>query len=505
MATGIQTGMRTGSRSALSGRGGGAPGGGGEGFLDKIMGTWNSLGSGAKAGVIGTVVLTLLCVGGFMFHKAANTYVPIFERKLTVDETQEVSNELNRLGVPHQIALTKDEVLVHPSQAGKAKIVLQEAGLPRQPLLCNYGYSLNIEPSIRCSPRSYKVVCLEGDITLMLRNMRGIADANVKLALPRESYFKDTAQSGSATVFVKLDHPISAVQVRKIVNLVSVSVRSIPPDGVKVIDRSGRILSDALKFENISHSEKEQQDILWTQAYKEARLESKMQQKLDDILGRGQSTVSVCCEVELVPREEPQLEVKEPCGTGSRERRRQDNGKKLAVNNCTGAVRKEKTALSIDLRYSCGQGSSVHERLIDPCVERAVRGVPEVKRLTVSVMVNNLQEDQVARIAGFVKAAVGFDATRGDEIMIENLVVPSSNVEVKERALSPMERKESSLALFANHFTIMIKTPEYIEFRRGLGSLSRKIHYKLFVFSLLLLGLMLKWRSDVVQESREEE
>jgi len=54
-------------------------------------------------------------------------------------------------------------------------------------------------------------------------------------------------------------------------------------------------------------------------------------------------------------------------------------------------------------------------------VSRTVSAPGGIRRLTASVMVDNLREDQKAKVAGVVRDAIGFDAARGDSVTVESM------------------------------------------------------------------------------------
>ena len=77
--------------------------------------------------------------------------------------------------------------------------------------------------------------------------------------------------------------------------------------------------------------------------------------------------------------------------------------------------------------YSKSEESEKYE--VNRTVSRNVDTSPRIQRLTVSVAVDNLKDDQVAAIAGLVKDAVGFNASRGDSVTVRSVPFATASLD----------------------------------------------------------------------------
>ena len=89
---------------------------------------------------------------------------------------------------------------------------------------------------------------LEGELTETVRQVEGVADAYIKLAIPEQTYFRDDSRPTTATVLVKLEPSakLTREQIAGIVHLVSFSVPELAPENVKIVDTMGMDLTAQL-------------------------------------------------------------------------------------------------------------------------------------------------------------------------------------------------------------------------------------------------------------------
>jgi flagellar M-ring protein FliF len=131
----------------------------------------------------------------------------------------------------------------------------------------------------------------ERELMLTIKEIDGIETVRVHLATPERSVFVRDNNPPSASVMVRLvgGRSLSPDQVSAIVNLVSASVPGMSPDAVRVVDQSGRLLSDPREQAG---------EGLTLQREHEAKLREQLDTLLLPLLGEGNFSAQVQVELD---------------------------------------------------------------------------------------------------------------------------------------------------------------------------------------------------------------
>ncbi|MFA5507305.1 MAG: flagellar basal-body MS-ring/collar protein FliF [Vulcanimicrobiota bacterium] len=429
MATGIQTGMNRGSRSGISRNsqlGKGAPGGGG-GPLGKLGDIWKGLGKGAKIGISVLVAVLVFAGSGLYLYSASNAYVKLYPAKLSDNDIQEISSALTSMQISHNIDLVEG-IMLHPDQRIPAQVKLAEMNLPRQPVLTHD----KVEGGMGKTAAEQKAIrqqLLEGDITLALRQMEGVNDAMVKLAIPDKTYFQDDNKAVTARVLLNLKqgHDPSREQIGGMLSLVAASVPELETKNVQIIDSQGVNLSARVPSDENGFVASGTQ--LEIQALEERRLQEKAQEMLERALP-GKTKVGVNLEMDFSKREEQRYT---PGGAA-------DDGVVVSSRQVTREkLNKGEKGSDSDGELLAGgnkptDGSDyVNEKQAEnfEVAKHTIKTVDtgfRIKRITASVVADNVSDDELQAISGLVKRAIGADESRGDEVVVENLPFQRENM-----------------------------------------------------------------------------
>jgi flagellar M-ring protein FliF len=426
MATGIQTGMQRGSRSGIS-RGGsalgkGAPGGGG-GPLGKLSEIWKGLGKGMRIGILSLVAILVVGGVGFGLHSSANQYVDLYPTKMTLTDVNEVSAALTQMRIDHQVNITSDGIVLHPSKRGQAQGALAQLGLPRQPVLTPDKVEGGMGKTA-IEQEATRQQLLEGDITLAFRAMEGVNDAQVKLAIPKKTYFQDDNKQTTARVLLNLrpEASLNRDKIKGMVNMVAASVPELKPENVTILDTTGRDLTAMIPKDEQGGFVASGTN-LEVQAAEEKRLQQKAQEALDAAMpGKTKVTVNLDMDFSKVEKENFT-----PGGAADDGVVRQSHQIKREVLDRSGATAsgEDATQLSGGGGKNAG-GDYTHEvesanYLVAQQKTKTVDLGFRVRRLTASVVADNVSETELAAIAGTVGPAIGLDEARGDQITVTNI------------------------------------------------------------------------------------
>lgn len=426
MATGIQTGMQRGSRSGISrgsALGKGAPGGEG-GMFGKVSEIWKGLSKGARAGILSLV--GVLFMGGLAFgvYHQTSKYVSLYPSKMTDNDVREASAALTDLRIDHEISVTNDGIMVSPSKRAQAQALLSSRGLPREPVLtrADVEKSGGIGKTV-AEQEAIRKQLLEGDITLAFRAMDGVNDAQVTLAVPKKSSFQDDDVRTTASIRLNLkpDATLSRDKIRGMVNMVAACVPELKPEDVNIIDNEGKELTALLPKGTDGHLVAGGSN-LEVQSGEEKRLQKKAQEALDQALP-GKTKVSVNLDMDFSKVEEERFT---PGGSADDGVVVQSRQIKREVLDRSGKGASEGGATQVSTSSGKkGDGDYVHEveSLNNLIAQNKIKRVDtgfRIKRLTCSVLTDNLSDKEVAAVAGFVSSAIGIDPTRGDVVTVSN-------------------------------------------------------------------------------------
>lgn len=434
MATGMQTGMRTGSRAGMT-AGRGAPGKPGGGGLGKFKEIWAGLGKGAKAGIIGLLAIAL--TGGLVFAVLSRNNAPVelYTTKMSKDDVTACAAKLTELNISHTVKITEDGIMLGPKDRGRARAMLASHGLPRHPITTTP--DSGALGKTQAEARAMRQRVLEGEITEALRQMEGVGDAYVKIAVPDEQAFAENAKPTQARVMLKLKPGITLgeKEVESIVHLVSYSVPELDKKNVKVVDSSMKDLTALLETSEDGSVPSSKMGLM--ELEKAEILRKKAQEQLDQVLGPERSKVAVTVEMDYSQREVNSRQVggpgdngvvvagqqskieryaKQPGGnSGDPVTQLSDVGEEDEVTTAAGGP----TVKSKNSNYE--NITDVKKIAYNQTDTKVVQKSPEIKRISASVVLDNVKPDVEARILGMVKAAIGIDENRGDTIVATSL------------------------------------------------------------------------------------
>ena len=270
------------------------------GTLERARSTFATISLGQKV-VIGLLLVGLL-LGGFFFFRwiTAPTQAPLFSNLASADASA-IVDQLNAGGVAYTLADGGQTIMVDKNQVYDLRLQMSGKGLPAGQ---DTGYALLDKQGITTSEFQQQVTyqrALEGELSNTLEALKGVNQAVVHVALPKDEVF--VTEQAKPTASVLLDLPpgtnLSGEQIQAVTNLVSSSVQDMDPDQVTVTDSTGHVLSAPGTGITAGAGDARSQV---EQEY-EARLAANAQQILDTVVGPGHSKVSVRADVDLSKRQ----------------------------------------------------------------------------------------------------------------------------------------------------------------------------------------------------------
>lgn len=334
---------------------------------------------------------------------------------------------------------------------------------------------------------------LQGELSRTITQIKEIESARVHLALPEKGVFLDEQKKARASVIVKLKpgKQLTQGQVSSIVNLVANSTDNLKPEDVAVVDTAGKMWTREADDDSgmmLSATQLEYKRSL------EKDYEHRVQSMLEKAVGMDNVVARVSAEVDTkhVERTEERYD---PDGqvVRSEQRNKETSVGGMAAAGVPGVLSNlPETAPNNKAQQndasparSNRQGEVINYE-ISKVTSHVVEPTGAIKRLTVSVLVDGTYqaapdaqpgaaknymprtEEELAKFTEMVKAAVGYDANRGDVISVvstpfeqglsEAELAPEKEPIVPP-ALVPVILKYSTITLIALFVILFIVRP----------------------------------------------
>jgi len=380
-----------------------------------------------QAGVV--AVLFVGALWGLVRWATAPDYVPVMAG-MPLENVDQVIQRLDEINVEHRLARGGRDVVVPAKDLARARVALAAQGLSAEG---RPGFELFDQPSWGMTDFTQRINyrrALEGELGRTIREMRGISEARVHLTMHETSAFRRASEPAEASVVLSLAGglPPDRSVVRGVSMLVAGSVDGLVSDNVTIVDDTGRLLSAAIEPGSVVGASSRQ---LETRQELERYLESKTEGLVAEVVGAGNVRVSVAA---LINFDQVNRTVESLDADGQ-------------------VVSSEQTSdiTPTDDAQGAAQSSSTVAFDTPRTVENFIAGAGQVERLTVSVLINESQDadgaplprtpQEIQRIEGLVRNAVGLDDGRGDAITVvstpfepaPNIVLSGTGVGIFER------------------------------------------------------------------------
>jgi len=241
--------------------------------------------------IIGLLIVLAIVVIIWSWGKEAD-YRPLGTYQ--TDELITTLDFLDQLKIPYK--LEGNNVSVMSEQYQKVKLLMTRAGLVNDNtengddiLLQDMGFGV----SQRVEKERLKL-SRERQLALAIKEMKNVTNAQVLLAIPKESVFARKERQASATVVVTTarSYALSGQEVDSIVDLVASAVQGLSPNSVTVTDQRGRLLHSGSSTGSSAQTSKE----FSMQREREEEYKSKIDAILIPVLG----IANYASEVDLV-------------------------------------------------------------------------------------------------------------------------------------------------------------------------------------------------------------
>ena len=344
---------------------------------------------------------------------------------LDPEDSRAMASQLTTAGIPFEVSPDGTALSVSSEQMDKARLVTTAKGGPRSGRM---GFDLFDKPNWIGSEFDEKVNyqrALEGELEHTIDTLSDVESSRVHLVMPHDSLFNEQQRDAKASVVLKLKRrTLSEEAGDSIRNLVASAVDDLRPENVVLLDTLGRPLG---RKGGSAETEGHEQE-----------LAAKLIETLEPVVGAGNVKASVNVEYDTSTADEVD-ETYDPNDvvTLSMQRSEQVAGGQPVASGVPGTASNAPNTQPPVYPRSASESQSQKQESgtygASKKVRHTTQGVGRLRRVTAAVLINQVlikgkqpswqarSPEQMKHLTELAQAAVGYDATRGDVVSVEDL------------------------------------------------------------------------------------
>lgn len=375
-------------------------------------------------------------------------YKPLYS-SLDQMDVNSIFEILESHNIEHKIDNKSGALLVDSSDIHRARLLLASSGMTNDR---NFGYELLDKDQPLGTSQFMETTryrrSLEGELARTISSIASVRSARVHLALPKNTIFLRDKREPRASIFIETfqGRKIEDYQVRAVANLVVSSVPELSLSDVTVVDQKGNLLSD---FDGSPKYAEAARQIEYTRQV-ETDLLNRVNSILIPILGEGKFTAEVSIDLDFTQVEQtaekynPDIPVIRSEQTTIEKTIKEEksigipgalsNQPPMSVSNSSS----EKNFDTEDtILPSQSRTLETRNYEIDRTISYTKNAVGGIRRLSVAVAIDDANSDSIENTSWsseklnsltlLVQNTVGFDASRGDTVIVIN--TPFINVD----------------------------------------------------------------------------
>jgi flagellar M-ring protein FliF len=386
---------------------------------------FRGLDSARRTRLVAALALLAACLAGLAWYATRTDWRTLYAG-LDPDDARQMAQELTTAGIPFDVSPDGSALRVPAENLDKARLATTTKGGPKSGRM---GFELFDKPNWMGSEFDEKVNyqrALEGELEHTIGTLASIESARVHLVLPHDSLFTTEQRDAKASVVLRLRHrTIADDEADAIENLVASAVDNLKPENVVLVNAEGGGLlgrrgGDAAA---LSH---------------EQALAAKLVETLEPAAGAGNVRASVSVDYDAVSADEMD-ESYDPAQavTLSMQRTEQTAGQPAASGipgTASNAPNAKPPLYPAQNQTTQNMKQESDTYGVSKKVRHTVEAAGRVRRLTAAVLINNRRvvkgkqvswqprsPEEMKQLTALAESAIGFDATRGDQVSVEEM------------------------------------------------------------------------------------
>ncbi len=394
-------------------------------LFEQFVKFWQQTSPLSRFGMVATVLICIGMIVAVGYWSSQPHYVTV-ANNLSPDKAAQVVDQLEKEGIAAKLNFSGSAILVDETKLNRARAVAKQI-VPDENLADSQGLSWNAGPEQR---RNNMYRMLEQRLARTIMRLRAVEHATVHLYVAKNVRIESMQKESTASVLVKLRPGAELTQLQgdSIVSIVANGVEGLEPKNVKVLDDSGRVLSqpETIFGHGINHVALRRD----TEKY----LKYKVESILTQMLGPGKATITVSADVDLKKIDSKSKQYSPEDKMTKTEKRVIETTKGKPSGGAVGIAGTSSNNSNTG-NTSSAKTTTTHQREESEStfdfghVETVKTELPDwVKRLSVAAVVDLTPDEgdtqspnvDLAAIELLIKSAIGFDESRGDTIKVIN-------------------------------------------------------------------------------------
>jgi flagellar M-ring protein FliF len=385
----------------------------------------------ARFGVMAGVAAVLTAF--FLYIAGAITEPPktILFSGLESRDAAAVTGKLDGMAVKYDV---KDggTILVPADQVTKLRMALAQDNLPA----AGVGYEIFDKSDAFGTTAFVQNInhqrALEGELSRSMQTIEGIQAARVHLVIPERQIFSRDDQQPSASVVLKTAGRMDRGQVLAIQHLVAAAVAGLSPDRVAIVDDRGNLLAggdDKSGPDALARNQDED-----TTNY-ENGLRQRIESIVSSVVGPNHVQVQVAADINYnhtqTTSEDYNPDTKVVRSTQTVEQNATNTSGGANAVSVANALPGGQASGGDTSKDSSGRTEETTNYEISKKVTTSTVDGGDVHKLSVAVVVDGSGDtaaaykprtpEEMSKITALVKSAMGFDASRGDQVQVTNM------------------------------------------------------------------------------------
>jgi flagellar M-ring protein FliF len=404
-------------------------------LFSQVWKGFESLPASRKLAILAAAGITLLSIALAVVFINQPEYKVLYTN-LSAEDAGQITARLQEKKIPYQLSSSGDMISVPSEKVSELRLELAASGLPKGG---GVGFEIfdtkNLGVTEFVQQLNYQRA-LQGELTRTINSLDEIQQSRVHLVIPKKSLFSEDQKKPTASVIVRLKNgrTLSDPQINGIAHLVSSSIEGMSPRDVMIVDSSGKVLSKVTEggeMAQLSNSQIEYKKNV------EKDLTGRITSMLEKVVGEGKAVVRIAADLDfrVMEKTEEKFDSEEPA-IRSVQRSQEKSG-----NTAGGAGESSVTTTARQPAPPRPAGSSREKSdetinyEISRTVNKTVMPVGDVKKLSIAVLVDGnyvkndkgaeeyqpRPEKELTALEDLVKKSAGFDAKRGDQVVVSNV------------------------------------------------------------------------------------
>jgi len=467
--------------------------------LDQLIKFVNNLNTAQRAVIIGGVSLLFIILVGFLVYSSVNSQDSKLKytiaNHLTKNQVMDAGNDLESSNIPFAVIGSGDDLTLRTSKAfiniAKIKLVTSEASTSK-----HVGWEIFSKSSLGTTNFENKIKylrALEGELSRSLESLTGVLQADVSIAIPKDTLFTEHKAKPTASAVLTLRPGVflTQKQIEGITSFIASSVPNLDTKHIELINQNGTKLEQSKEeVNNLRYNEQNK--------YKEGiekRYEDKIVSLLEPFVGKGRVVARVLVDLDFTKRDISQ-EIYAPDGTirsqqtsevakNSSEKKPQKGGVPGVQSNIENPD-SEKIVGPLKKTSSDATKNITNYEISKKIIKQKDSAYATIKKVSTavtfdsSVLKNNPNKAQIlASIKNVVEDTVGFDSKRGDQLSVKSFKFLRANSSAKQGTDENGNLITSSANTFALVKSFFKEFGEYFQYL--IAAILLFIFYKKFI------------------------